>query len=117
MAQAGRERAIVDAPKAVAMKEAIFAAVHKYMTYLNRAGMFYQDEHPDNSDYVPLTVSTALVVTAHPYLGIDISLKDGPLQRVFGLGVDPDPDGRNPPAPRTPASRRRRHELDPLDPT
>lgn len=110
MTEAERERAIADTPEAIGMVAAIMTAVRAYMDYLDKHDMFFQDD-PDYPDHDPVTVSEALVVTAHPLFGIDISLKNGPLQRVYGLGVDPDPDGRNPAAPRSPATRQR----DPLD--
>jgi hypothetical protein len=104
MAEAKRELAIVNTPEAEAMLEAILTAVQRYTDYLDQSGLFYKDD-PEDPDDMPIEVSTALVVTSHPCLGIDVILKNGPCQRVYGFGTDPDPDGRNPPSPRPPSTR------------
>ena len=36
------------------------------------------------------------MVNAGRYDGVDIRLKDGALDRVYGNGMNPDPDGRGP---------------------
>jgi hypothetical protein len=38
----------------------------------------------------------AVVVSAHPILGVNVALKDGPLDRLYGLGIDPAIYSRNP---------------------
>lgn len=105
MVEAKRELAIARAPEAEAMLEAILTAIQHYTDYLDREGLFYKYEHPEDPDDMPIVVSEALVITSHPCFGIDIILKNGPCQRVYGFGTDPDPDGRNPPAPPTPSTR------------
>lgn len=109
-AEAERQRAVGETPEAVAMQEAIFAAVNKYIEYLDRADMFYKappDATPDDPGYTPLVVSTALVLTAHPIFGTDITLIDGLCHRLYGMGVDPDPDERGPATPPKSAERRK----------
>jgi hypothetical protein len=103
VAEAKRELAIARTPEAEAMLEAILTAVQRYTDYLEQSGLFYTD--PEDPDDMPIVVSEALVITSHPCFGIDVILKNGPCQRVYGLGTDRDPDGRNPPAPPTPSMR------------
>ena len=96
---------------------AILAAVNKYVEYLDRADMFFKDPPDTTSDdpgYLPLVVSTALVVTAHPIFGTDITLIDGPCHRLYGMGVDPDPEERGPTTPPKSAERRRAPHYDPF---
>src|SRR5271167_3335579 len=91
MAEAERELAIINTPEATTLLEAILAAVQRYTDYLDQSGLFYKDD-PEDPDDMPIEVSTALVITSHPCLGIDVILKNGPCQRVYGFGTDPDPD-------------------------
>ncbi len=103
-AEADREREISERPEAVAMQEAIFAAVEVYARYLDREGLFYADDSPDDL-ICPRVMATALVVTAHPIHGYDMTLIDGPCHRFYGMGVDPDPEERAPAAPSKPHAR------------
>jgi hypothetical protein len=104
MAEAERELAIKGTPEAKALEAAMVEAVWRYMDYLDQKDLFYKDD-PEDPEDIPIEVSTALVIIAHPYLNCDVILKNGPCQRVYGRGTDPDPLGRNPPAPPTPSTR------------
>ena len=87
------EREVSDSPEAQALHEAIFKAVTEYSEFLKRHGLIWEDMGDD----LPRLKAQALVVTmdyGDPGTSIDISLKDGALDRVYGDGVNPDPDGR-----------------------
>jgi hypothetical protein len=97
MAEAVREREVVDSAEAEALQRAIFDAVGAYSDFLDRHGLIY--DH--SADDLPRLKAQALVITVDYGLDpgtIDISLKDGACDRVYGNGVNPDPDGRGPPA-------------------
>ncbi len=95
MLDAARERAVVDSTEGQALQAAIFKAVNAYVSFLDRHGLFWQDD-PNDPDALPIMKAQELVVTADPLFGSEISLKDGPIDRIYGNGVDPDPEGRNP---------------------
>jgi hypothetical protein len=93
MAEAAHERAVVDSAEAEALQKAIFDAVCAYSDFLERNGVIWGDNYRLKAQ--------ALVVTLDYGAGgdpVDIHLKDGACDRVYGNGVDPDPDGRGPPA-------------------
>jgi hypothetical protein len=99
MAEAAREREVSDSAEAQVLQEAIFSAVRAYSDFLDRHGLIY--DHDEYPDCMPRLKAQALVVTVDYGLDpgtVDISLKDGACDRVYGNGVDPDPDGRGPPA-------------------
>jgi hypothetical protein len=91
LAEAAREREITNSPEAEALRERVFEAVQAYGDFLDNKGLFF-----DDADYPRVKAST-LVVTLAPYIGIDIRLRDGASDRVYGRGSNPDPDGRGPP--------------------
>jgi hypothetical protein len=72
--------------------------VPQYSDFLDRHGLIWEfGVDPDDPDW-PRLKAQALVVT-HDYgrmNGIDITLKDGALDRVCGNGVNPDPFGLGP---------------------
>src|SRR5262245_25917815 len=87
MAEANREQEIVDSAEAQGLREAIFDAVDAYSRFLDRQGLIFSD-NPDDAEGPPRLKAEALVVT-HDYgraTGIDIKLKDGSLDRVYGNG-------------------------------
>jgi hypothetical protein len=102
------EREIMDSPEAKALQEEIFKAVTAYWHFLNDHGLIWQEIGDDR----PRLKAEAVVVTCG-YLedgaeACEIKLKDGAIDRVFGDGVNPDPDGRDADPPRPPRSPRRR---------
>jgi hypothetical protein len=89
MVEAKRELAIARTPEAEAMLEAILTAIQHYTDYLDREGLFYNYEHPEDPDDMPIVVSEALVITSHPCFGIDIILKNGSCRVFMGLAPIP----------------------------
>jgi hypothetical protein len=90
------ERALSNSPEAQALQEDIFKAVQAYVDFLHRHNRIWQDGSDPND--IPRLKAQALVVTADFGDGcnaIDITLKDGALDRVYGKGVNPDPWGRD----------------------
>ncbi len=128
---AKRERAITRSPEAAKLQDAIFAASSAYGDFLERNGLIF-DDTPDCEwcdgrpkslvfrwEFCQGGIMTLDGGAEHPEPSHrdeffdDWERRDG---KNVVVSLNPDPDGRNPPAPRTPASRRRRHDLDPLDP-
>ena len=95
MTEAKIEREVSDSPEAQRLQENIFNAVRAYSDFLDSRGLIWEylpDPEP------PRLKAGALVVTLDFGDGcnaIDISLKDGGLDRVYGDGVNPDPWGRD----------------------
>jgi hypothetical protein len=102
MTEAVIERELCESPEAQALHEAIFKAVLGYVDFLHQHNMIF--EYGPDPDELPRMKAQALVVTvdfgADPDT-IDISLKGGALDRVYGDGVNPDPDGRDADLPLT----------------
>ena len=99
MVEANREREVSDSQEAKALQEAIFKAVNAYSEFLDRHGLIWEfGVDPDDPDW-PRLKAQALVVTVDygRCNGIDITLKDGALDRVRGNGVKPDPEDLGPP--------------------
>jgi hypothetical protein len=96
VAEAQHEREVADSQEAQALQEAIFKAVIAYSDFLEDRGVIW--EHGVDPDW-PRLKAQALVVTIDygKHDGVDITLKDGALERVYGTGTNPDPDGRGPP--------------------
>jgi hypothetical protein len=95
MAEAQHEREVADSPEGAALRDAVCAAVSAYSDFLERQGVIWE-----YSSDCPRLKAQALVITAdygEDYGTIDITLKDGPLDRVYGNGRNPDPEGRGPP--------------------
>jgi hypothetical protein len=89
------ERETAGNPEARRLQERIFNAVRAYAEFLENHGLIWEDRPGDE---MPRLKAAALVVTydwAYDYGTIDISLKDGALNRVYGVGVNPDPLGRD----------------------
>ena len=90
MIEANRELEVAHCPEARALQEAIFKAVTAYEDFLLHHNIIIECS-PNPGDR-PRLKATALVVTrdfVEDY--IDISLKDGAVDRVYSNGVDPDP--------------------------
>jgi hypothetical protein len=90
--RAEREREIVSSPEAQALQQAIYKAVRAYSDFLERHdGLIWGR---DGDDGLPTMMAQALVITADygaDYGSIDITLKDGALDQLYGEGADPDP--------------------------
>jgi hypothetical protein len=97
MAEAKRERKVADSPEAQALQADIYKAVNPYSEFLEREGVIWEFgvREPD----FPRMKARALVITLDygRYCGLEIKLKDGALDRAYGNGVNPDPDGLGPP--------------------
>ena len=93
--EAAREREVADSPEGQLLQEAITNAVIAYSDFLERNNLIWEGEaYPD----FPRLKAQSLVVTLDfgKGEGIDITLKDGALDRVYGNGINPDPEGRGP---------------------
>jgi hypothetical protein len=93
MAEAQREREVVDSPEAQALLDTIFEAVGAYSDFLERHGLI-RDDYPD----YPRLKARALVATVdYGKAGeMDVPLKVGALDRVYGNATNPDPFGQGP---------------------
>ncbi len=98
MEEAKREREVADSPEGEALREAIFKAVEAYSQFLEREGLIWEYGVDLNDPDWPRLKAQALVITVDygRANGIDITLKDGALDRVYGNGVNPDPYGFGP---------------------
>ncbi len=111
MTEAKIERALADSPEAEVLKEVIYDAVDAYVKFLDRHGLIWEYGHDPDDPYFPRLKAEALVVTADfgdGNGGVEIELKGGALDRVYGDGVNPDPSGFDadpPPPPRSPRRR------------
>jgi phage/plasmid primase-like uncharacterized protein len=74
MREMAAEDAIADTSEARALQETILAAVEAYRTYLDRHGLFYDDEREQLR-------ATALIVTCDMNGEMEIVLKDGAKDR------------------------------------
>jgi len=78
------ERQVADSPEAQALMEEIDKAVRAYSDFLNDHGLIWSE---DSSDDFPKLKAQALVATfdyGEGYYAVDIKLKDGALDRVYG---------------------------------
>jgi hypothetical protein len=82
------------------LQDCIFRAVDAFSKFLDRNGVIREfGLNPDDPDWPRLKVRTLVVTLEYgrsPGV-IDITLKDGALDRVYGNSVNPDPDGPGPP--------------------
>ena len=97
------ERELADGPETQALQKAIRVAVQAYADFLERRGIIWEfGVDPEDPNW-PRLKAQALVITMDLGMadGIDISLKDGAIDRVYGNGVNPDPYGfdGDPPQP------------------
>jgi hypothetical protein len=76
--------------------------VGAYSDFLDRHRLTWENDKVEDStipDGIPRLKASALVVTLYYgslYGTIDITLKDGACDRVYGNGVNPDPFGSGP---------------------
>jgi hypothetical protein len=94
LAEANREREVAQSPEGQALRNALGVAAGAYWDFLDRNHLIWEDDADVES--FPRIKATALVVTVTLYGTIDFKLKDGAFDRVYGNGVNPDPDGRGP---------------------
>lgn len=104
MTEVEAEQRIVNTPEAYALKKAIFDAMLAYYKYLDANGLFFKDEafSPGQLEEFergvfcnwPLLRASAVVATCDAAGEMEIVLKDGPSDRRYGEGVDPDPEER-----------------------
>jgi hypothetical protein len=88
MAEVAAEERIIGTKEAQALQHNILTAVNAYYEYLNQNGLFFDHERE-------LLRASALIVTCDMNGEIEIVLKDGAIDRRYGTGGDPDPEGRN----------------------
>ena len=95
LAEAKREREVVESPEGQARLTALMDAARAYWDFLERSHLIYDDD--TNVEYAyPRVKASALVVTVTLCGTTDVTLKDGALDRVRRNGQNPDPDGRGP---------------------
>jgi hypothetical protein len=103
MIEATFEKEIAESPEAKPLQDAIIRAVQDYSDFLERHGLIWEDRPTDADPFNMRLKAQALVVTLNYGEGdiLDIELKDGALDRVYGDGVNPDPYGSDadPPLP------------------
>jgi hypothetical protein len=90
MMEAQQERKIADSSESWALKQRIAEAVIAYSDFLDNHNLIW-----DDSVEFPRLKASSLVVT-HDFGdggSVDINLKDGPIDRVYGNGRNPDPFG------------------------
>jgi hypothetical protein len=94
--EAASERRLAYTPEAEKLKDAIFSAMVAYSKYLERNHLIW-DRSYENSPRLKASKLVAEVDYAVEAGGsITINLIDGAIDRVFGSGLNPDPDGRGP---------------------
>src|SRR6516164_10921179 len=107
LAEAKREREVCESPEGQALLTALMDAAQAYWDFLERNHLVFEDD--TNVEYAcrldgsaadvpvyPRVKATALVVTVTLCGTTDVTLKDGALDRVYGNGQNPDPDGCGP---------------------
>ena len=102
---------MVDSLEGQALVNAVCEAISAYSDFLDAHGLIWDDNF-----YPPRMKASALVVTVDygkpgEYV---FKLKDGPIDRVYGNGTNPDPDGLVPRTYRASCNSRRacRHSAD-----
>ena len=87
MAEAKREREVADSAEGQVLQQAICKAVNAYSEFLD----------PADPDWPRMKAQALVIILDYGKCrGIEIQLKDGALDRVYGNGVNPDPAGFGP---------------------
>jgi hypothetical protein len=90
---------MADSPEGQELQKAVCQAVLAYSEFLERNGLLCEFGVMANDPDWPRMKAEALVITA-PYWdgggGVEIELKGGALDRVYGDGTNPDPEGLGP---------------------
>jgi hypothetical protein len=95
--EAKHEREIVDSPEAEKLRAAMFEAVLAYSKFLESHDLIWVS---DDSAFGGRLKASMLVVAVDYAVfpgTIDVSLKDGACDRVYGNGKNPDPYDCGPP--------------------
>jgi hypothetical protein len=80
MAEAAHERAVADSAEGQALQRAIFEAVWAYSDFLDRSGVIWGDKYRLKAQALIITVDYG----ADAGSSVDIHLKDGAVDRVYG---------------------------------
>jgi hypothetical protein len=92
MAEAEQERKIVESPEGRALRERLVKAMFAYGDFLESQNVVW-----DDADLPRLKVGSVVVTLDFGDCGsVDIRLKDGAQDRVYGNGRNPDPLKRGP---------------------
>ena len=87
MTEAKREREAAESPEGQALLNALMDAAGAYWDFLDRSDLIFEF----NADDEVRVKASALVVTVTLDGTIDVTLKDGACDRVYGNGQNPDP--------------------------
>ena len=96
MSEARREREVADSQEAQALQVDIYKAVNAYSEFLERESVIWEFGVRD-PDFPRMKVRALVITLDYGNCGLKIELKDGAVDRVYGNGVNPDPDGLGPP--------------------
>jgi len=94
MVEALREREVADSGEGQALEKAVFQAVDAYSQFLDRHGLIW--EFGANEDIHRMKAQALVVTLNYGSNEIEIAIKDGALDRVYGTGSNPDPNGLGP---------------------
>ena len=86
MPEVDAEKAITSTPEARALQEAICQAMRAYCAYLVRGGWVWDEEREI------VQASDLHVICDLGGYYVEITLKDGLIDRRYGTGVNPNPD-------------------------
>jgi hypothetical protein len=92
MAEAKREREVVESPEGQALLNVLMDAARAYWDFLDRNDLISEF----TADGEVRIKASALVVTVTLEGTVDVTLKDGACDRVYGNGQNPDPYGAGP---------------------
>jgi hypothetical protein len=84
------ERAVIDSPEAERLKADIFRTMMAYVDFLRERNLLWDDD-----DYPRMKASALVASYDFGRDVVEIYLKDGALDRVYGDRVNPDPWGRD----------------------
>ena len=87
MTEAKREREAAESPEGQALLNSLMDAAQAYWDFLDRSDLIFEF----NADDEVRIKASALVVTVTLDGTIDVTLKDGACDRVYGNGQNPDP--------------------------
>jgi hypothetical protein len=95
LAEAEHERKVVESAEGQALQEALFEALQAYSRFLDRHGLIWEWRE---SDYCRLKASALIATVEYGKTAgdMEICLKDGAIDRVYGNGRNPDPDEQGP---------------------
>jgi hypothetical protein len=102
MEEAEHERAVTESLEGYALVQALCRAIDAYSQFLDNQNLIWDWNDPEtkNSAGGPRVKARALMAIIDYATGdgsIEIKLQDGPLERVYGNGTNPDYEGLGPP--------------------